>query len=232
MTKSKRVLLFVSSVVLSLCIAFSALFLAALGSSDKTVHAAEAETSDDFGLSNSVWKFNAVLSLPGHFSMTFPFSVFKGSSYGQLYGGLSDNSVWYGPGDGPGTPVYRVSTRAWHDQKYRTIIIGDLSSVASSVVEALNSFLKLNASPVVDNYQDGYNDGYSAGKEAGYNSGYTAGLNKGQSETLSNPVSFFLEPLNSFMSIDLFGQFSVGDVFSVVLFVCLGIIVIKMFAGG
>ena len=232
MTKSKRVLLLVSCVVLSLCIAFSALFLAVLGSSDRSVRAAESESSDDLGLSNTVWQFVSVLSLPNSVNIVFPFTVYKQSTpYGQIYGGALSGGLFYGPGNGPGNNVYTPSM-GWSSSVYRTIVVGDLSSVDSYHVKNLNDFLLSFALPVVDTYEDGYNDGYSAGQEAGYNSGYAAGLNKGQSDTLSNPVSFFLEPLNSFMSIDLFGQFSVGDVFSVVLFVCLGVIVIKMFAGG
>ena len=97
-------------------------------------------------------------------------------------------------------------------------------------------------------YQDGYDVGYDVGHEdgynaglndnsqyqAGYNSGYQAGYTDGTGVSYSNlnVVSLFLSPVNSFLSTPLFGSFSLGTAFSVVLVVLLGAIFIKMFAGG
>ena len=97
-------------------------------------------------------------------------------------------------------------------------------------------------------YQDGYDVGYDVGHEdgynaglndnsqyqAGYNEGYTVGLRAGQNISWGNlnVVSLFLSPVNSFLSTPLFGSFSIGSAFSVVLVVLLAAIFIKMFAGG
>ena len=92
---------------------------------------------------------------------------------------------------------------------------------------------------------DGYNEGYEAGNvnasqqynkgyNTGYNDGYSLGLAAGQNTTWEslNVVSLFLSPVNSFLSTPLFGSFSIGTAFSVVLVVLLAGIFIKMFAGG
>lgn len=97
-------------------------------------------------------------------------------------------------------------------------------------------------------YQNGYDVGYDAGHEdgynaglnensqyqAGYNSGYAVGLAAGQNISWGNlnVVSLFLSPVNSFLATPLFGSFSIGTAFSVVLVVLLAVIFIKMFAGG
>lgn len=93
-------------------------------------------------------------------------------------------------------------------------------------------------------YQTGYDEGYQEGinsNEAssdsynkGYNAGYSVGLTKGQATTWENlnVVGLFLAPVNSFLSTPIFGSFSIGTAFSVVLVVLLGAIFIKMFAGG
>lgn len=90
-------------------------------------------------------------------------------------------------------------------------------------------------------YEDGYNAGgdscsqqYNKGYNTGYNDGYSLGLAAGQNTTWEslNVVSLFLSPVNSFLSTPLFGSFSIGTAFSVVLVVFLAAIFIKMFAGG
>ena len=89
-------------------------------------------------------------------------------------------------------------------------------------------------------YDQGYQEGHDAGLndnsqyQAGYNSGYQAGYTDGTGVSYSNlnVVSLFLSPVNSFLSTPLFGSFSFGTAFSVVLVVLLGAIFIKMFAGG
>ena len=93
--------------------------------------------------------------------------------------------------------------------------------VLSSDYSLLQSFGTFgSSSDAGDGYQDGYNVGYSEG------------YNKGQTEQLNNPASFLLSPAQAFMQIDLFGGFSLGDAFSVVMFVLIATIFIKMFAGG
>lgn len=87
---------------------------------------------------------------------------------------------------------------------------------------------EIASDPVSDIYQNTFN----RGKDEGYKEGYAIGLNKGQSDSLTNPASFFLEPVHTFLSTELFGSFSLGDAFNVVLFVAVAVIFIKMFAGG
>ena len=89
-------------------------------------------------------------------------------------------------------------------------------------------------------HDSGYEEGYNAGLndnsqyQAGYNQGYTVGLAAGQNVSWGNlnVVSLFLSPVNSFLATPLFGSFSIGTAFSVVLVVLLAAIFIKMFAGG
>lgn len=90
-------------------------------------------------------------------------------------------------------------------------------------------------------YEDGYNSGndnssqdYNKGYNTGYNEGYNLGLAAGQNISWGNlnVVSLFLSPVNSFLATPLFGSFSIGSAFSVVLVVLLASIFIKMFAGG
>ena len=95
-------------------------------------------------------------------------------------------------------------------------------------------------------YDDGYNDGYEAGFEAGsgsgyddgFNQGYYSGYNQGFSDGQNvdwgdlNVVSLYLQPVSTFLGTPLFGNFSIGTAFSVVLVVLLASIFIKMFAGG
>lgn len=94
--------------------------------------------------------------------------------------------------------------------------------------------------PILDNGPDpdppteipGYESGYQDGYKTGYDTGYSQGYNKGQTEQLTNPANFFLQPAIAFMQTDLFGSFSLGDAFQVVMFVLVAIIFIKLFAGG
>ena len=93
----------------------------------------------------------------------------------------------------------------------------------------------------LDGYDEGYEAGnvnasqqYNKGYNTGYNDGYSLGLAAGQNTTWEslNVVSLFLSPVNSFLATPLFGSFSIGTAFSVVLVVLLAGIFIKMFAGG
>lgn len=93
---------------------------------------------------------------------------------------------------------------------YYNSAVNDIVSLFDPAVQSLSA----------EQIQSSYDSGFSAGKEAGL------------TQSLSNPVSFFLSPLDSFMNIDIFGAFSLGDMFSVILFVCVALIFIKVFAGG
>ena len=73
-----------------------------------------------------------------------------------------------------------------------------------------------------------YDEGYSNGYHNGYHNGYDSGASQG----LTNPLLFFITPIDSFLSTNLFGSVSIGDIISVVLFVFVALIFLKMFAGG
>ena len=49
---------------------------------------------------------------------------------------------------------------------------------------------------------------------------------------LANPISFFLVPIQTFMGYPIFGTFSIGDLLGLLLFVLVGLVFLKMFAGG
>ena len=80
--------------------------------------------------------------------------------------------------------------------------------------------------------EQGYQNGYNQGLTDGYNSGYNAGYDKGASEGLTNPIALFISPIDSFLSTDIFGTISIGDIMAVIIFIMVAIIFIKMFAGG
>ena len=52
------------------------------------------------------------------------------------------------------------------------------------------------------------------------------------SPELSNPILFFLSPIQTFMGYPIFGTFSIGDLLGLLLFVLVGLVFLKMFAGG
>lgn len=85
-----------------------------------------------------------------------------------------------------------------------------------------------------DGYDSGYGDGYDVGYDGGYYSGYNQGFSDGQNLDWGdlNVVSLYLQPVSTFLGTPLFGNFSIGTAFSVVLVVLLASIFIKMFAGG
>lgn len=54
----------------------------------------------------------------------------------------------------------------------------------------------------------------------------------GDDGDLSNPLIFFITPIQTFLSYPIFGTLSIGDMMNVLLFVFIGLIFLKMFAGG
>ncbi len=77
-------------------------------------------------------------------------------------------------------------------------------------------------------YDKGHSDGYTDGYDVGYNKGKTDG-----SDLVSvSPITFLLSPISSLLGTPIWGQFTIGSLFSVVLFVGCTLIFIKMFAGG
>ena len=81
-------------------------------------------------------------------------------------------------------------------------------------------------------YNQGYEAGETAGHEAGFNQGYTEGYDEGASTGLTNPIEYFIKPIDEFMSVKIFGTLAIGDIISLVLFVTIALIFLKMFAGG
>lgn len=78
---------------------------------------------------------------------------------------------------------------------------------------------------------DGYNEGYEVGKVDGYELGYSDGMDVGFVNN-SSVITYFLAPVATFMEMKLFGIVSLNSVFSVVLFVLIATVFIKLFAGG
>lgn len=94
----------------------------------------------------------------------------------------------------------------------------------------------------IEGYNKGYDEGYSAGKldsdsysegySAGFTSGRVAGRNEALTEGLTNPVVYVLQPVVTFFDTKLFGVVSIGQILSIFIFVAVGLIFLKMFAGG
>lgn len=140
--------------------------------------------------------------------------------------------------------AYVSEDGGWQDYYYRIITIDGV--VPKDFENFLNEYAtKLYGDGV---YQDGYDSGYTDGESIGYQSGYTAGdsagyirghtvgyaegVNKGHSDSITNPISTFLEPVHQFMNTPFFGTLTYASIFNIVLFVLIALIFIKMFAGG
>lgn len=126
-------------------------------------------------------------------------------------------------------------------------VYSDVSS--SESVSFSFSFLCTDVDSLSDDkaYHDGYLAGYGVGYEEGrkntletlepieydrgYKVGYAEGYNLKVTESIGG-IDLFLKPAQDFINVPLFGNFSIGDAFAVFLFVSLGAIFIKMFAGG
>lgn len=81
-------------------------------------------------------------------------------------------------------------------------------------------------------YDTGYDDGLDVGYDNGYDAGYNAGFNDGVLDDLKNPLVFFVEPIASFLDTPLFAGVSIGDMLALLIFIFVGIIFLRMFAGG
>lgn len=75
--------------------------------------------------------------------------------------------------------------------------------------------------------EESYENGYKKGEEAGYNNGYSEGAKEG-----FNPIGMIINPVAKFFSVPLFGNFAIGDFFTVALFVSVALIFLRIFAGG
>lgn len=81
-------------------------------------------------------------------------------------------------------------------------------------------------------FVNGREHGYNDGEKDGYDKGYTQGYDKGAMEGLKNPIEYFLKPIDSFMNTKIFGTLAIGNIISILLFVMIALIFLKMFAGG
>lgn len=169
----------------------------------------------------------------------------------------TDDIVIFGFGLKPGVSLSSVTAHngspAGSSSGLIATINGTAVNLSASVGGGASIYIMIGVSfDYSEAYDQIYNEGYNAGHESGYEEGYNAGLNDnaqyqagyntgyqagytdgaGVSYSNLNVVSLFLSPVNSFLATPLFGSFSLGTAFSVVLVVLLGAIFIKMFAGG
>ena len=132
----------------------------------------------------------------------------------------------------------------------RVIDFGDTKQEISEEFESfLNSYAKQATFENI--YNDGYDAGESAGYDQGYDNGYTAGVNDSEGDyqegynkgytigkdaglatQLGNPISAFIQPAEEFLNMKIFGTISIGDIINVMLFIAVGLIFLKIFAGG
>lgn len=161
---------------------------------------------------------------------------------------ISYNIVYDDISDWTEEDVYRSNEYGWLEYHYRIITLD--TYVPRSFYLFLKEFAEeLYVDEIYENgYDVGYGEGYSVGDTDGYSRGYSVGdtdgysrghtvgysegLNKGHSDSISNPISSFLEPVHQFMNTPFFGTLTFASIFNIVLFVLLAIIFIKMFAGG
>lgn len=90
----------------------------------------------------------------------------------------------------------------------------------------------VNGSCSLDDLKAEYDKGHADGYTNGYNVGYDKGKVDGAELVSVSPISFLLSPISSLLGTPIWGQFTIGSLFSVVLFVGCTLIFIKMFAGG
>lgn len=83
-----------------------------------------------------------------------------------------------------------------------------------------------------DDLKAEYDKGHSDGYTNGYNVGYDKGKVDGADLVSVSPITFLLSPVSALLGTPIWGQFTIGSLFSVVLFVGCTLIFIKMFAGG
>ena len=202
-------------------------------------------TSPRFVISKGYYLFNSSLSLPDN-EMSQAFSFTSGNQHFGIMQ-VQSSGLYYNTAQGS-TLAYS-SESGWQSSPYGSFSIINVALDVTTNYDFytwFNSQVTLVPSDYADlidqAYSQGYDVGYSNGLQSGnqqlfdkgYESGYQAGYTDGTGVSYSNlnVVSLFLSPVNSFLATPLFGSFSFGTAFSVVLVVLLGAIFIKMFAGG
>jgi hypothetical protein len=85
-----------------------------------------------------------------------------------------------------------------------------------------------------DGYSSGYSvgnsDGYDSGKTVGYNNGYESGYQAGFDASGAGGFSWLISSVQSFLSVNFFGDFGLGTLLYVGLGITLVLLFIKMFA--
>lgn len=86
---------------------------------------------------------------------------------------------------------------------------------------------------------DGYSNGYRQGDEDGYQRGFEEGYELGNSsapsnplQTVPNPLAFVLEPVVSFLNINIIPGLSLGILIAAAITVSLVVIFLRIFSGG
>lgn len=194
-----------------------------------------------FSVKAGYYLFNTDLTLPNdNYIIQIPF-ISNGVKFRQIE--VSPTSVRFAP-QGTGSPVtVYSSTDSVFNRQYQIIKIENdyiipfldqynwFSSNTVPFDEDLNAYYD---SIYNSGYQQGLHDGDLGSYDKGYSDGYEVGHAAGQNTSWGNLniVSLFLDPVNAFLATPLFGSFSIGSAFSIVLVVLIGAIFIKMFAGG
>lgn len=127
------------------------------------------------------------------------------------------------------TQIFKMTINIWNEKGGEMVQQYKYESYANDLIfEAINHGTNQGYE---EGLETGYEDGYNEGHKAGHNEGYQEGYDKGATANI-NPLLTFIAPVDAFLSTNIFGSISIGDVLSVILFVMVGTIFIKMFAGG
>lgn len=87
----------------------------------------------------------------------------------------------------------------------------------------------------VQGFNEGYNEGYSSGEIAGYNRGYSEGFDDGSligEDYDGNFWTYIFNKIIEALDVNLFGYFSIWDIFTTICGFFVGIWLLKVIAGG
>lgn len=158
----------------------------------------------------------------------------------DIYLFYSNTRTIYTP-DSPNIPADAMSVVPVSDTSKFPLYASDFSfhSICTRYIKnGIDRFIASKTCPVFSNScsPDDLKAEYDKGHADGYNNGYNVGYDKGKvdgAELVSvSPITFLLSPISSLLGTPIWGQFTIGSLFSVVLFVGCTLIFIKMFAGG
>lgn len=108
--------------------------------------------------------------------------------------------------------------------------------VEANLVKAYKGFwAQVDKTNINTFYNSGFVKGEQSKNNISYGEGYSAGYNQGYADYSGktfSPISMIVKPVAEMFSIKLFGDFAIGDFFTVALFVTTAIMFLKIFAGG